>query len=238
MRNGINHNLFKDLLSPTYRKSYYELWLKYPKEIAKSKGIYFSENTPTNALREIFLEGIYNVKGFTPRKNQVVVDVGANFGDSAIWWSKAFGAKVVAFEPLGNVFNVLEENIKLNNADVTAYNTALGNGELLYGRPEGNMFISGGNAKIRTERLDSYSFDRVDILKVDVEGFEMSVLLGAENTIRKFKPRIIIETHSKELRKKCHSFLSNIGYSLKVEGRKIKVRSPRMDEVTNLFYGI
>ena len=137
-----------------------------------------------------------------------------------------------------NVFNVLEENIKLNDADVTAYNLALGNGEEISGSSDGNMFSSGGDIKIRSEKLDSYSFKRADLLKIDVEGFEMDVILGAENTIRQFKPRIIIETHSKELRKKCRAFLSSLGYSLKVEGRTITVKSSGMDKVTNLFYSV
>ena len=124
-----------------------------------------------------------------------------------------------------NVFNVLEENIKLNDADVTAYNLAIGNGEEVSGSSDGNMFSYGGDLKIRSEKLDSYSFKRVDLLKIDVEGFELDVLLGAENTIRQFKPRIIIETHSKELRKKCHAFLSSLGYSLKVEGRTVNIKN-------------
>jgi FkbM family methyltransferase len=204
--------------------------------IANRKGFVFSENTPSGALREIFVEEIYNVGGFTPAFNQVVIDVGANYGDSAIWWAKTFRCKVIAFEPLVNVFTVLEENIKLNNADVMASNLAIGNGEEISGSSDGNMFCSGGDIKIRTEKLDSYSFERVDLLKIDVEGFELDVLLGAENTIRQFKPRIIIETHSKELRKKCHAFLTSLGYSLKVEGRTVTSKAPGMDKVTNLFY--
>ena len=84
-----------------------------------------------------------------------------------------------------------------------------------------NTLTKGSNAIT----LDSYSFKRVDLLKIDVEGFELDVLLGAENTIRQFKPRIIIETHSKELRKKCHAFLSSLGYSLKVEGRTVNIKN-------------
>ena len=225
VRFDIKHNLIRDLLSRNYRKSYYEKWLEYPQYIVKSKGVVLSENTPPNALREIFSDGIYDVNGFTPEPNQVVIDVGANYGDSAIWWAKIFGSKVIAFEPLVHVFNALEENIKLNDVDVTAYNLALGNGEEISGSSDGIMFSSGGDIKIRSEKLDHYSFERVDLLKIDVEGFELDVLLGAENTIRQFKPRIIIETHSKELRKKCHAFLSSLGYSLKVEGRTVNIKN-------------
>lgn len=238
VRYGMEHSIVKDFLSYNYRKSQYKYWYELPRQLAALRGFKFSENTPVNALREMFIEEIYNVEGFKPESGQTVIDVGANYGDSSIWWAKASGSKVIAFEPLVNVFNVLEENIKLNDANVTAYNLALGNGEEISGNSDGNMFCSGGDIKLKSEKLDSFSFERVDLLKIDVEGFEMDVLLGAENTIRQFKPRIIIETHSKELRKKCHAFLSSHGYSLKVEGRTVNTKSPGMDKITNLFYSV
>lgn len=235
---GVNHSLIMDFVSSNYRKSYYENWIKISFNIAKLEGFKFSENTPPGALREIFTDRIYDIKEFTPERDQVVIDVGANYGDSSIWWSKKFGARVIAFEPLKNVFNVLEENIKLNDVDVTAYNLALGNGEEISGSSDGNMLSAGGEIKMKAEKLDSYSFERVDILKIDVEGFEHDVLLGAERTIKRFKPKIIIETHSKDLRKKCHGFLTFLGYSLKVEGRTLTSKAPGMDKVTNLFYSV
>ena len=51
-----------------------------------------------------------------------------------------------------NVFTALEENIKMNDADVTAYNLALGNGEEISGSSDSNMFSSGGDIKIRSEK--------------------------------------------------------------------------------------
>ena len=232
------HSLFLDLLSKDYRKKSFERWLKIFVDSALSQGIYFTQNTPPLSLREIFTQGIYNIEGFTPAKGQVVLDVGANYGDSSIWWAKKFGAKVVAFEPLNDVFIELEKNVELNSADVIAYNVAIGNGEEISGNSQGRMFSAGGVLKIKTKRLDDYSFDRVDLLKIDVEGFEYEVLKGAENTINKFKPRIIIETHSDSLRRICDQYLLNHGYSLRLEGRTVTVKAPGMDRVTNLFYNI
>lgn len=233
---GLKHNILSEVISREYRKNSYNTWLELPRKLAFSKGFVFSEGTPPKALREIFLEEIYNISGFTPAEDQVIIDVGANYGDSAIWWANTFKSKVIAFEPLKDVFGVLEENIRINNANVTAYNVALGNGDIIVGSSEGYMFSAGGDLNMRTEKLDNYSFERVDLLKIDVEGFELEVLKGAENTIRKFNPRIIIETHSKELRRKCHEFLMTLGYRLKVEGRTGYIKAPGMDRVTNLFY--
>ncbi len=232
------HSLFLDLFSKDYRKKSYERWLKIFVESALSQDISFTQNTPPLSLREIFTLGIYNVEGFTPGRGQLVLDVGANYGDSSIWWAKKFGAKVVAFEPLNDVFIELEKNINLNSVDVEAYNVAIGNGEEITGKSKGGMFSAGSDLKIKTERLDNYSFDRIDLLKIDVEGFEYEVLKGAENTINKFKPRIIIETHSSALRMVCDKYLLNHGYSLRAEGRTVTVKAPGMDRITNLFYAI
>ena len=121
------------------------------------------------SLREIFTQGIYNIEDFTPAKGQVILDVGANYGDSSIWWAKKFGAKVVAFEPLNDVFIWLEKNVELNSADLIAFNVAIGNGEEISGNSQDGIFSAGGDLNIKTKRLDDCSFDRVDLLKIHVE---------------------------------------------------------------------
>lgn len=235
---GYKHNLLYDIFLRKYRERAFKYWQEYPLKQVLSKGFRFSNNTPIGALREIFCEGIYEVRGFIPGRGQWVIDVGANYGDAAIWWAKTYGSKVIAFEPLVNVYRELNENVKLNDADVIAYNVAVGNGEEIKGVNDIHMFTLGGDTKIKTVKLDEYSFDRVDLLKIDVEGFEVEVLQGAKETITKYHPKIIIETHSKSLRKACHELISSLGYSLRMEGRTIVSKNPRMDRVTNLFYSI
>ena len=67
------------------------------------------------------------------------------------------------------------------------------------------------------------------IIKIDVEGFEMNVLRAAEYTIKKYKPKIIIETHSFNLFYEVRDFLTNIGYEL-------KHRDFKSSEYSNNFY--
>ena len=57
-------------------------------ESALSQGFSFTKNTPPLSLKEIFTLGIYNIEGFTPSEGQQVLDVGASYGDSSIWWAK------------------------------------------------------------------------------------------------------------------------------------------------------
>lgn len=236
VNSGLKHSLILDFFSKKYRKESYERLMNIFVQSAISQGCVFSPNTPALALREIFFLRIYDVQGFLPEKDHVVLDVGANYGDSSIWWAKKFGAKVIAFEPIPEIFFELEKNIRLNSVDVTAYNVAIGQGEEIYGKQSRGMLSTGSEKKIKTKKLDSYHFDRVDLLKIDVEGFEYEVLNGAKETIKKFKPKIIIETHSKYLRNICNSYLLNCGYTLKIEGRTEISKAPGMDHITNLFY--
>ena len=50
-------------------------------------------------------------------------------------------------------------------------------------------------------RLDDYTFPRVDLVKIDVEGAEREVLEGAEETLKKHHPMVYVEVHSPRVRR-------------------------------------
>lgn len=241
IRTGMKHSIFKDLLSKENRNKTFESWYELPRMIAKSVGCEFTKETPSIALNEIFVEKIYEVEGFMPNPNDTVCDIGASYGDSAIWWSKLKGANVLSFEPLSDIFRILEDNIALNRARVKAYNMAIGSGNFSMSSREGNMLGKSNVANspmIETTRMDDLGIPKIDLLKIDVEGFELDVLKGAVKSIKKLKPRIIIETHSTDLRNSCDKFLKSMGYSLEVQGRKVRPKQGWMDVIQNLFYSI
>lgn len=241
IKNGLKHSVLKDLVSKGNRTKTFELWSELPRMVASSMGCEFTKDTPSVALNEIFVEEIYDIDGFVPAKNEIVYDVGASYGDSAIWWSKLKGAEVFAFEPLVDIFSILEANINLNNVNVKPFNLAIGDGEIHNSSREGEMMsksYSNNNSVIKTTRLDDLHIDRMDILKIDVEGFELDVLNGATRCLEKIKPRIIIETHSTELKNQCDKLLRELGYTLEKNGRKVKPKSGWMDLIQNLFYSI
>ena len=66
--------------------------------------------------------------------------------------------------------------------------------------------------EVETRTLDSYEFDQVDFIKMDVEWFELRVLQGAENTIRKHKPIMYIEMSDIE----AYTFMKDLdlGYNI------------------------
>jgi FkbM family methyltransferase len=55
-----------------------------------------------------------------------------------------------------------------------------------------------------------------DVIKIDVEGAEASVLAGAQVTLRETKPKIFLSTHSEMLRSTCLEHLTELGYTSKV----------------------
>jgi len=65
--------------------------------------------------------------------------------------------------------------------------------------------------EVPTKTLDSLlkelNISKIDLIKMDAEGFEYEILEGASETISKFKPKMIVDVHSEELREKIIRFL-------------------------------
>ncbi len=77
---------------------------------------------------------------------------------------------------------------------------------LSYSGEMANNINKGEKIKTTFRTLDSYKL-KADLLKIDIEGFELDVLDEAIKTIKKYHPKIIIETHSRALEKQTKEFL-------------------------------
>ncbi len=142
------------------------------------------------------LETAEFVKSIT--KDSIVFDIGANFGYySIIAGSLANLGNVYAFEPDKNNFLDFKSNIELNNLlNVVAENVGVGdiNSTMSFKmdgihRGRSKIVDNNGDYTIDVVTLDSYcqsnNIENIDILKVDVEGFETKILLGAKEIIKK-----------------------------------------------------
>lgn len=143
-------------------------------------------------------------------KKRSVVDIGAHIGISVNHWSTEF-TNVYAFEPLKEHYDCLIKNTEtLNN--IKYYNNGLGNFEgITQGayrslKNSGSFqIIDSGYIQPRNEnkfrnfvdieikKLDSFAFENLDLIKIDVEGWEFEVVQGAIETIQKHKPVLMIE---------------------------------------------
>ncbi|MBS4064428.1 MAG: FkbM family methyltransferase, partial [Chitinophagaceae bacterium] len=131
-----------------------------------------------------------------------VIDIGTNIGNHMLYWCSEMGAgKVMCFEP--NDFNrtVLLKNIELNHLEsiVTVQSCALGSesgkgvqSNFTLGNTGMNRVdkVGEGSASSTTDikKLDDFPVNKVNFIKIDVEGFETEVLKGALETIKRCKP--------------------------------------------------
>lgn len=133
------------------------------------------------------------------KRKDVFVDVGANVGFFTLLASHLVGpyGRVYAFEPNARVFNFLQGNLSLNRIiNVTAMNVALGNenttGYLHIPKKKDDhscVSLDRSGVSIPIRRLDDMSIEEksVDLLKLDVEGYEKYVLEGAKDTLKKVR---------------------------------------------------
>ena len=138
------------------------------------------------------------------RSNAVCVDGGAHIGViSVLLASLCPAGRIYAFEPVPETSAYLEHNLEANGiTNVTVERLALyrEDGEIALAFDEsypGGSHIGEGKCRVTTARLDSWvqsrDLDRLDLLKLDVEGAEPAVLDGAEETLRRFQPLTVVE---------------------------------------------
>jgi FkbM family methyltransferase len=167
-----------------------------------------------------------------------VFDIGANVGYFSLLAARSFKSKnatVYAFEPVTKTFNRLKENIFLNNfSNVRVFQKAVSsnNGAIKinignnqnWGMSSINTheYLSGDSEIIECITLDSFcetqKIDKIDLIKIDVEGAEYRVLKGMEVVLQSAKPEILIEIIDNHLQKDSSSaivvfdFLWSMGY--------------------------
>jgi len=159
------------------------------------------------------------------KNRRTYIDVGACDGDTTDPFIKDF-ERVVAFEPNPSVFNKISD-------DADKYNLGLGDQELVLEivLPNGVEYPEHGSitrfnteewkdrprVKVTIKRLDDFNFTNVDFIKIDVEHYEMNVCLGAEQTIKKYKPVVMFENKRNEA-DHVLAWFEDLGY--KIDKRK------------------
>lgn len=138
--------------------------------------------------------------------NGLAIDVGASIGMNTVNYSDYFD-QVVSFEPDPNVYDCLVQTVNANAChNVKTIQSAVGKRQetlnlILYPdstfgnslEPIGYKNKTRDTIPVQVNTIDSYNFQDVAFIKIDVEGNEMAVLEGAEQTILKYSPVIQIE---------------------------------------------
>lgn len=163
-----------------------------------------------------------------------VLDIGSNIGTTLLQLAqRAHGGNVIGFEPDPYNYSLCADNLSLNGfCHARVLNLGLGaedRNHFMEVRSPGNL---GGNRisplhtvadiKVRIAKLDTIFADLemngLDLVKIDVEGYELRVLKGGQATLRKFKPVLFIEIDNDNLLDQGDSavllfdFLAALGY--------------------------
>lgn len=172
------------------------------------------------------------------KPNMTFVDIGANIGYFSLLAAKITGTsgKVFSFEPSQFNCRLLYKNATLNNFDnieifpvavadkkqLVFYNENMGNGMISFGD---TAQLNNATTLLRTVTLDNIlaEVNKIDAIKLDIEGAEYLALRGAENLLKKHRPIIFSEVSPEALKNVSQvttleylNFLINLQYNISV----------------------
>ncbi len=157
--------------------------------------------------KHVFEPGVLRLIKSLLTPDSVFFDIGANIGQHSLFAAN-YCRHVYAFEPIRKIYEQFLMSIWENAfVSISVFNYALGNSNATFPIYSNKENRGGSSLLVADERTflqnvkvlrldDIYNkmgVTRIDVMKIDVEGFEYEVLLGAEKTLDKFHPAIVIE---------------------------------------------
>lgn len=168
----------------------------------------------TSLVQEKFYE--HKMLGYITRtcKAGAFLDIGANCGHHSVYFGLfAASTRVYCFEPFPNHYDLLVRNIEENRLESKVTPFLLGAAE------KSNTFEIRTNSAIHQSRyigvcvpVDTVVQEPVSLIKVDVEGMELTALKGARRILTQFKPQIFVESHTDEHLTEIVNYLVSLGY--------------------------
>lgn len=200
----------------------------------KYEGISFYYEPDTDMGRKLYWLGanekqeIEILKKYL-KEDGVVIDIGANVGGHSIAFANtAPKGKIFAFEPSSKAYKILIRNAKqLNN--VTPLKKAISNkiGTAIFHQASDSGYSGLKDTKrkritkiysVPTTTIDNFvsgqKLDKLDLIKIDVEGTEADIILGAWDTVSKFRPIIFCEIcENHDSNEKTIDLIESFGYN-------------------------
>ena len=230
------HGFYKHVFKP------YKLFKGQTSVCKYHKELKLKVNLDEWIQQQVYFFGVWDEPGSNflkkhVKEGDIFIDIGANIGCYTLLAAKLVGqkGKVIAFEPVSNVFERLKYNVELNNAK----NIELNCKAVYSGSGTINLFLAcsdnlgmasvfhhdaenGITEKVETVSMDNYilttKLNRVDFIKIDVEGAELFVLRGMKMVLETLRPVIIMEISGEVI--KCSgiiedellTFIKNLNY--------------------------
>jgi len=151
--------------------------------------------------KDEFINRIYHFDAV--REDPLIIDGGSNIGMSILYFKHVYPmCRIIGFEPDTAIFKILQENIDRNKLqNVTIVNAGCGakpgTAVFLSDGSDGGRFSDGANGhEIAVEQVSKYLDESVDLLKLNIEGQELSVLKEVEQSGNLMQVKqIILEYH-------------------------------------------
>jgi FkbM family methyltransferase len=187
------------------------------------------------SIKETFLDRFYEKYGFTIQPNWKIVDIGAGIGEYTLYAAVTQPSSTVfAFEPYPESFGLMQENVRLNTiTNVQVFEQAIGaaSGELILDLTGGEplQFQSRLEQVLNVKKSLSVSslslvdalarlgLESCDLLKLDCEGAEYSILFETPQPVLERIQRIVMEYHDNLLQYKHYDltrFLNEQGFQV------------------------
>lgn len=195
--------------------------------------------------REIFAHHEYYFETENDNPAPLIFDVGANIGLATIYFKELYPqARIIAFEPLPQNVELLEENVAQNNlSDVEILPVALGaktDKQLIY-YDEENEWLSTASLRekgwtgqenvisqeVEVARLSSFMIEPIDLLKIDVEGYEEQILFECEDKLSLVKTLIFEwHPHPQQSWLRLRKMLEKQGFTIKLFSQGDEIDQP------------
>ena len=197
----------------------------------------FGDNAVVDLVIEMYNKNVYTPPLFLPiEPTDTVVDIGANIGVFSLFAAYRTHDKVFAYEPFPDNFELLSQNIRVNNLhNISAYNMAVsdkvGSAQLFISKGSLGHHLSDHNITEELEHyvevptttlqsiMDDNNLENIDFLKLDCEGSEGSILSSTPKDYLERVRKIAIEFHDNVSQLKhdeIQELLENFGFVVKL----------------------
>lgn len=179
------------------------------------------EIVKTNAFYEE--EVLKELDSYIPDK-AVIIDAGANIGNHSLYWSiRKKAKKIYSFEPVEGTFEILKRNININGLSdvIIPYNVGLSDHKgkakrekFKYSNIGATTICDDENGCMELNTIDNIGIsEKIDFIKIDVEGLECEVIRGAQNTLKSDSPIVFVESFPDKF-KEMNALMNSYGYKI------------------------
>ncbi|MFQ3308539.1 MAG: FkbM family methyltransferase [Candidatus Nanohaloarchaea archaeon] len=224
-----------------YRELYYRLetqnkqFLKVQREIEDSSMILDATNIGLE--KDLFLQNIREAESTKIFRSEIeegdaIADIGSNIGYYTLMAAKEAGnsGKVFSIEPDPETYQRLNENIELNDySNIKTLNKAIGSSRKkeYFTRSKitntRHIHYEGEekDLEVEVQSLDNVIEENIDVVRMDVEGYEHNILKGMKNTLSENNVKLFLEMHPRKIKfydsslEDLMSFLSRYDFKVK-----------------------